>query len=292
LLPGVSQSTATVSPIKTFEAIDPFHFVKQGDLERIQALVKSGEFDSNQIDSKGASPLLWAAGQGHLPILRYLVQLGCDVNFSQRGKRAFRGRTALHWAARNGHLEAVLFLLEKGANLHAATADGTTAFSWAAWQGHLSIMQFLYERGCDVASSNSFGCNAALWAAQGCGDPVVLEWLASVGCDIYKVNDNGHGILHKAAQRGRSRLCEWFLALQISEAHIGPDLEGCMPSDLAGMEGHEDLAVYLARQEALLAKNFLELPEWVARTPAVEEVGSICRWQAWAGVNRILTSIR
>lgn len=104
-----------------------------------------GYIPSNDWDRRGANPLHWAAGSGHLQIVRYLVE-NCrmDPNQGQRGKRAFSGRTALHWAARNGHYETVEYFVNLPFNpidLEAATIDGTTAFCWAAWQGHLRIME-------------------------------------------------------------------------------------------------------------------------------------------------------
>ena len=95
------------------------------------------------LDNKGASPLMWAAGGGHLNIVRYLVEdCECSPMQPQQGKRAFSGRTALHWAARNGHLSVVEYLvLNCRVDLEAATIDGTTAFCWACWQGHLPIMR-------------------------------------------------------------------------------------------------------------------------------------------------------
>lgn len=99
---------------------------------------------SSEIDRRGASPLHWAAGSGHLDITRYLVEeCACDPVQGQRGKRSFSGRTALHWAARNGHLDIVQYLVRNlGVDLEAATIDGTTAFCWASWQGHLKIMEY------------------------------------------------------------------------------------------------------------------------------------------------------
>ena len=86
---------------------------------------------------------MWAAGFGHLDIVRYLIEESrCRPNQPQQGKRSFSGRTALHWAARNGHLSVVTYLVcECKVNLEAATIDGTTAFCWACWQGHLPIMK-------------------------------------------------------------------------------------------------------------------------------------------------------
>lgn len=326
-------------------------------------------------DRHGAPLLLWAAGGGHADLLRYFVQeCGCHPDRTvQRGKRAFDGRTALHWAARKGHVDVVEYLLsfdddddvdDDGINeqaihkrMEAATADGTTAFCWAAWQAHRPVLKLLHQRGCRVDTCNQFGCNAVLWAAQGPGggDPTLIEWLESVGCPSHLVNHSGHGVLHKAAQRGSRDLCEWFVQERLVpwlheqlERHrhcqqeqqvqrerpkqqrqeslgtddaeatfdkeskrttlkvivnvfklIGPDNDDCTPSDLAGMEDHADLAVYLAHQEmALVARaaelfrknvNTTSIPEWLQATAAAATVVGEQHfdWEPMGGVFRM-----
>mmetsp|Transcript_23636 Transcript_23636/g.33168 ORF Transcript_23636/g.33168 Transcript_23636/m.33168 type:complete len:714 (+) Transcript_23636:182-2323(+) len=261
--------------------------VKAGNVQRLLDLVKGkGSWydptSKEALDRNGASPLHWASGLGLLDMVQCLVmECGCSPEEGQNGKRSFAGRTPLHWAARNGHLNVVKYLVKDcKVDLNATTADGTTAFCWACWQGHLPVMSFLHDSGCDIHKSNSFGCNAVLWCAQGGGDVDTMKWLQSIGCETTLVNSNGHGALHKAAQRGRVRVCEWFCAssafkdaclvtshsknsdtLLLSNINgplqlIAPDSDGCCPSDLAGMAGHEELALWIAQQEISVSRRF------------------------------------
>ena len=56
--------------------------------------------------------------------------------------------TALYIAAQNGHLEVVRFLVESGANKDQGTTDdGATALYIAAQTGHLEVVRFLVESG-------------------------------------------------------------------------------------------------------------------------------------------------
>ena len=236
---------------------DPIECIRQGDLDGLKrAIIENRGYEPSTIfDTKGATPLMWAAGGGHLDITCYLIEYcKCDPSQSQRGKRSFAGRTALHWAARNGHLDIVRYLLtstscSSGSDtvmscdgdsnnpvpskeattpittptpptttinnklLEAKTQDGTTAFGWASWQRHINVMEFLYESGCDIHVLNSFGCSPVLWCSQGTnGDGLLaLQWLRNMGCNMRLVNHNGHGVLHKAAQRGQRNVAEWFV---------------------------------------------------------------------------------
>jgi hypothetical protein len=169
LLPSISPVNAPpVSTPPPGSKEDPLECIKSGDLAGLRRAVQvsAWEKSSNQqfevicanlpfhcfqndytqatkMDHRGAFPLMWAAGGGHLEIVQYLIEdCGCDPSQPQQGKRSFSGRTALHWAARNGHLPVVKYLAcEREVDVEAATIDGTTAFCWACWQGHQNIME-------------------------------------------------------------------------------------------------------------------------------------------------------
>jgi hypothetical protein len=257
-----------------------FGYAAAGDLVRLRTAIDSDWVDTaHVVDSRGASLLLWAAGGGHLDMVVYLVETcGCDARKGQQqDRRGFAGRTALHWACRKGHLTVVRYLLHYCGRpaLEDRTADGTTAVGWAAWQGQQDILECLHdEYGCDMLVVNKFGCNALLWAAQGTATPATMKWLVDVAkCPLSHVNGNGHGILHKAAQRNRPKVTEWFLEhvldlllLLDSDEEVcqellvltGPDREGCTPSDLAGIEGYERLAVQVTEGEARLWRTALQ----------------------------------
>ena len=55
------------------------------------------------------------------------------------------GTTALMLAAQDGHVEIVRLLLESGADKHLAMNDGRTALIVAPQRGHLEIVELLLE---------------------------------------------------------------------------------------------------------------------------------------------------
>ena len=187
-----------------------------------------------------------------------------------------------------------------------------------------SFLRFLYEKGCNVHLSNSFGCNAILWAAQGNNSKnhETIQWLTSIGCNINQINTNGHGILHKSAQRGNIETCQWFFQtfysnhlLNINEKEsstmshyddtnvllmIGPDKENCCPSDLAGMEGHGEVATWLAERECQIAHYYhhhqLEnQPKWlrdsIKETVSCMYHGDLNVWEQGGGIRRMASFI-
>lgn len=73
-------------------------------------------------DSKGNTPLILAAAEGHVECVQWLLCYGSGVNVTN----AF-GDTALHFAAEGWHNDVCLILLRCGADTEIANAVGVTA---------------------------------------------------------------------------------------------------------------------------------------------------------------------
>ena len=79
--------------------------------------------------------LVYASGNGHLDIVKYLVSKGADINII--GDKY--GITPLSNAAKNGHLEVVKYLLENKADVK----NDRHALSDALKNGHYEIAELL-----------------------------------------------------------------------------------------------------------------------------------------------------
>ena len=88
----------------------------------------------------GTTPLFVAAQQGHLEVVRFLVESGADKDQGT----THDGTTPLFIAAQHGHLEVVRFLVESGGDKdQGTTEDGATPFCIAAQQWQFEIVRFL-----------------------------------------------------------------------------------------------------------------------------------------------------
>jgi len=64
--------------------------------------------------------------------------------------------TPLHWAANNGHLSVVEYLVNQKADINAKNNVDWTPIHYAARDGHLSVVEYLVNQKADInAKDNS-----------------------------------------------------------------------------------------------------------------------------------------
>ena len=185
-------------------------------------------------------------------------------------------------------------------------------------------MECLFRHGCDIHALNSYGCSAVLWCSQGTSGNGLeaLKWLRDRGCNMKLVNHNGHGVLHKAAQRGQRDIAEWLIreecASLVAEssvgtptdsnldsmersallALVGPDVEGYGPSDLGGMEGHGDFAEWLMAFEIRVCRALNSIPAYEIPAGFSFECASFKSsdssshvWEQYGGLRRMRAAV-
>ena len=118
------------------------------------------------VDDGRALPHHIAASSGHLHVLQWLItRCGVPVDAEMRG---IRGMTALHSAAKHGHLHVVKWLIEKGADprrlVICPPSPPKLASQFAFHNGHAAVRAYL--RGVEEAPERAEG-QAAAEAAQG-----------------------------------------------------------------------------------------------------------------------------
>ncbi|XP_042226238.1 ankyrin-3-like isoform X2 [Homarus americanus] len=131
-----------------------------------------------------------AATEGLLKVTENLVNDGVYLDCRRHSDKF--GRTALHYAARNGHLEIVRFLLSRGGDPEAEDNFGNTAVHWAAEGGHVHILKVLRDNNCDLSPTNNFQNTPLHCAARGMIKSLgALKWLLDQGVTLRLKNKDG-----------------------------------------------------------------------------------------------------
>ena len=129
-----------------------YHAARDGDLARVQALVEHGVDKDNIGGDYDRTPLFIASWKGNLPVVRYLVEQGANMEKADQN-----GWNPVINASFSGHLGVVRYLLEQGANRDKADRGGYTPIHFAARQGHLEIAKLLMVYGADLNARNRWG---------------------------------------------------------------------------------------------------------------------------------------
>jgi len=79
---------------------------------------------------------------GFLEVADFLIKAGADIELG--------ASTPLMEAAQEGHLDLVRYLLESAADVHAQTQTGDTALTYACENGHTDVADLLLQFGADL----------------------------------------------------------------------------------------------------------------------------------------------
>ena len=154
-------------------------------------------FDKFKRNKFGETPLHAAAKNGHLDVVRYLVEQWPN----QKDNPAYNGATPFIDASWKGHLKVVSYLLKKKVNIEVANANGWTTLHFAAKYGHVEVVRHLVEQGAKIDKTNNNGETPLILAST--DDCLkVVRYLLEQGADKDNFDANGYTSLHLAALRG------------------------------------------------------------------------------------------
>ncbi|KAI8903223.1 hypothetical protein EDD86DRAFT_215632 [Gorgonomyces haynaldii] len=131
----------TIQPSEQRPSVEQIMLRLNPILYGLDGLMLSDTVEETKIDSRIDSKMDWhsTVRDGNLRQIRDMIRSGVDIN----QKDTF-GMTALHYAAEEGHLEIVRLLLQKGA-LASVSNHGETPLQLAQDNGHSEICKLLLE---------------------------------------------------------------------------------------------------------------------------------------------------
>jgi len=142
-----------------------FDAIKSGDVAKVQALLAGGA-SANAVGEGGATPLMVAAGAGHLQIVKDLLGAGADVKAQDE-----RGYTALMCACYNPELdrgfpEVAQALINAGSDIEHRIFFGVRPLMLAAGAGEAGVVDVLIRAGAEVKARNEGGRTALMMVKE------------------------------------------------------------------------------------------------------------------------------
>jgi ankyrin repeat protein len=145
------------------------------------------------------------------------------------------GITPLIAAASEGHVEVVKSLIAAGVNVEVKDADQTTALMAASARGHRAIVQELLTAGALVNEQNADGHTALMFAYNGKNQVDTLwerysQYVKENGEDVSDVDDNGTSQIIREALDNHVALIELLIKVGKADLHL-KDKEGHTAKD-------------------------------------------------------------
>uniref|UniRef100_A0A3B3QZG6 Ankyrin repeat and KH domain containing 1 n=1 Tax=Paramormyrops kingsleyae TaxID=1676925 RepID=A0A3B3QZG6_9TELE len=208
---------------------------REGHEEMVALLLAQGANINAQTEETQETALTLACCGGFLEVADFLIKTGADIELGCS--------TPLMEAAQEGHLELVKYLLAAGANVHATTATGDTALTYACENGHTDVADVLLQTGADLEHESEGGRTPLMKAARA-GHLCTVQFLISKGANVNRATaNNDHTVVSLACAGGHLAVVELLLAHGADPTHRLKDSSTMLIEAAKG--GHTSVVSYL-----------------------------------------------
>lgn len=216
--------------------------VRLGKIEQIRKSLENGTLSPHHTSSDEKTMLMLAAEEGHIEIVRLLLDKGTKINVRDKG-----GATALTYAAYENKSGVVKLLLERGADPNLPGSHGRTALFFAACKGYVDIVKDLIAKGANVNARDEKGISI-LGCKHRANDrnPEVVRLLLSQGAVPHS------GLILWAAENGYLDIIQTLIAkgIDVNYASKKKDGGGYTALMAASKNAHYEVAKELLARKA------------------------------------------
>lgn len=167
---------------------------QSGHGEICNVLLNTGRIDVNVQDDGGWTPLVWAAENQHVNVVKLLLEWNADPNVRDNEENV-----ALHWSAYSGNVDISQLFLDVGCELGAANIRGDTPLHISARQSNYECVVLFLARGADPRVRNCQNETPIMC----CVDQQSQTWMALSMNSSAKCPKKIETIFHRDLSRGR-----------------------------------------------------------------------------------------
>ena len=195
--------------------------LRPGSLDTLLKMQTQNTLDKP--DSRGRTPLFWAASRGDYETTSMLIRYGANVH-----KTANPGDTPLWTAIRSGSRPCVKLLLDNGADPNNFGSTNLPIDALGRYSDDTEMLKVLMDAKIDINQIGIDGTSALTIATQS-GNTKVATELINLGADIHHCEEDGTNSLYMATYSNNHVLVKLLLskgADHVEETHIplGPYL--------------------------------------------------------------------
>ena len=140
---------------------DLLFLAKKGDKEKFMELfsqilaLPKNTIDINYRDENGLTALHYSCDEGHLKIVKILLEAKCDPNIKSKEKE-----TPLHLASKRGYFDICKILIDNGAILNIYNSESNSPIHYACMNNHVELIKYFLTKDLEIDSKNIYGKTA------------------------------------------------------------------------------------------------------------------------------------
>lgn len=229
----------------------------QGNMEVMEFLVKN-KTNLKHLDEKGSTIMVFAAlnGQKNTKVYDYLIKNGADI----KAEKSKGGASVLLLVSPFlTSLNETKYFTDKGLDLKSTDDKGYNIFAHASKHGNIAFLDELIKAGIDPKATSNDGGNAFILATQASryhtNDLAFYQYLEKLGLNPAVATNSGTNPLHNLARTKDGAVIDYFLSKGVNVNQ--PNEDGNTPLMLAA-GGQKDLDLFnklFLKAEKLNHKN-------------------------------------
>jgi ankyrin repeat protein len=170
--------------------------IQDRDVNSLKRLIENGGNIDDARDQYMRSPLHVACSLGHVVMVEYLINVGCNVDAPSMQKQ-----TPLMEACIGGHVDIVKLLIPEVVDIDIGDEQGRSATHYCALNGEVECLELLCENGSDVCIEDKLNRTGIHFAAMK-NHSAIIQCLMDRGAELEAVDLDGKSPAHYAARYG------------------------------------------------------------------------------------------